>query len=240
MAKMKLTRALYLNVFLWLASVAVVAQLPAKPNHLLTRTVSFRLVAKDIKYEGADADSSDVCLHADPLPYGGRNYYWSDAMSDGLFVEGGEAASKIYQPTELAIKAGWYAKIDDESNNNVWGLFESGGKIWLGSDGFGILEFDPRSSLWSRYDWQYQAQPGATTYLSFVDGKYLFFQSRGASLVYSRQRGVCAQLANPLDSRIDTSKNRNGTDYLQFKNSEAARSYFAELDGEFGRLASAR
>ena len=238
-----LTRALHLNIVLWLASAAVAAQLPAdnKQNHLLIRTVSFRLVAKDIRYEGQEADSSDVCLHDDPMTYGGRNYYWSDAMSDGLFVEGGESASKIYQPYELAIQAGWRAKIeDDETCNNLWGLFESGGEIWMGSDGLGILEFNPRNSLWSRYDWQYQAQPDVLAYLSFVDGKYFFFHSRGASFVYSRQRGVCAQLANPLDSRIDSSQIRGGTNYLQFRNSEAKRSYYAELESEFARLASAR
>jgi hypothetical protein len=234
-----LTRALYLNIILCLAASIVAAQLPAnnKQNRLLMRKVSFRLVAKDIKYEGVEADSSDVCLHDDPLPYRGRNYYWSDAMSDGLFVDGGESASKIYQPYDLAVRAGWYAKLDDETNNNIWGLFESGGKIWMGSYGLGVLEFDPGSSLWSRYDWQYQAEPGATTYLSFVDKKYLFFGSRGAWFVYSRQRDACAQLASPLDSRIDT---RNRICYLQFINSDAKRSYYTELESEFGRLESGR
>jgi len=240
---MMLTRSLYLSIVLWLASATVAAQLPVnnKPNHLLIRTVSFRLIAKDIKYEGVETEANDVCLHDDPLSYGGRNYYWSDAMSDGLFVEGGESASKIYQPYELAIKAGWRAKIeDDETNNNVWGLIESGGKIWMGSDGLGILEFDPRNSLWSRYDWQYQAEPGVLANLSFVDEKYFFFQGRGAWFVYSRPRDACAQLANPLDSRIDTSQDRNGTVYFQFRNSDEERSYYADLESEFGRLGSAR
>jgi hypothetical protein len=238
-----LTRALHLNIILWLAAATVAAQLPAnnKQNRLLIRKVSFRLVATDIKYEGVETESNDVCFHDDPLSYGGRSYYWSDAMSDGLFVEGGESASKIYQPYDLAIKAGWYAKLDDETNNNIWGLFEAGGKIWMGSYGLGVLEFDPVSSLWSRYDWQYQAEPGATTYLAFVNGKYLFFQSRGAWFVYSRQRHACAQLATPLDSRIDNSQKGNGTVfYIQFRNSDAEHSYYAELESEFGRLASGR
>lgn len=106
----------------------------------------------------------------------------------------------------------------------------------MGSDGLGILEFDPRHDVWSRYDWRLEAQPNAMTFLEFVDDNCLFFVSRGARFVYSRRHRTSAQLVSPLDSRLDASQHRNGSDYLQFVSPEAKRSYYAALEKEFKRL----
>src|SRR4051812_23178547 len=147
-----LIKALQLIVSVLLVTAAMAGQAqpvptPAKsnPDSLLIRAVDFKLIAGDLKYEGAEADSGDVCLHDYPLALGGINYYWSDANNDGLFAEG-KSASKIYQPYELAVREGWYKKAeDDQSCNNLWGMFVSGGRLWMGSDGLGLLEFDPQS-----------------------------------------------------------------------------------------------
>ncbi|MFN2510119.1 MAG: hypothetical protein ABR568_01600 [Pyrinomonadaceae bacterium] len=111
----------------------------ATPEKELIRASSFRLIGSNIPYEGVEATAGDVSVHYDALSYRGRNYYWSDAILDGLFIEGGTAPSKVYQPYDLAVRAGWHKKSDDSNtSNNLWGLFESGGKIWMGTDGLGV------------------------------------------------------------------------------------------------------
>ena len=232
-------KALCFSVLLHLAAIMAAAQEPplATRHRQLIRAAPFYLTDSNFRYDGVEVEAGDVCLHYDALRHRGRNYYWSDAMSDGLFVEGGNAPSKIYQPYDLAARAGWHTKSDaSDPNNNVWGLFESGGKIWMGTNGLGILGFDPRLSAWSRYDWQQQARPGVRTYLLFVDEKYMFFTSRGGIFVYSWKYQVCAQLAEPLDMRVDTSGYKNGSVYLRIKGQRAKSSYYAALEREFSRL----
>lgn len=56
-------------------------------------------------YAGVEASAADVCLHAEGVESGGRTFNWSDAVMDGLFVEGG-GGSKVYQTYELARRAG--------------------------------------------------------------------------------------------------------------------------------------
>lgn len=230
---------LRLCVLLLVAATAIVGQSPtaATREHLLVRLVSFQLIDSRIKYEGVAADAGDVCLHYEALSHRGRNYYWSDAILDGLFVEGGDSPSRVYQPYDLAVRSGWHTKSDDShTNDNVWGLFESGGKIWMGTNGLGILEFDPRRSVWSRYDWQRPARPDVMTYLLSVDENYMFFTSSGGTLVYSWRHNACAQLAVPLDGRIDTSAYKNGSVFLQIKDLQAKSSYYQALNREFSRL----
>jgi hypothetical protein len=234
-------KVLSLNVLLLFAAIVTSAQGSATParEHQLTRAVSFNLIDSDFKYFGIEADTGDVCIHYDALAYRSRNYYWSDAVRDGLFVEGGNAPSKIYQPYDLAVRAGWHTKSDDsDTNNNLWGLFESDGKIWMGTNGLGILKFDPQRNVWSRYDWRRQARPGVRTYLLFVDQKYMFFTSAGGTFVYSWKHHACAQLAEPLDGRVDTTTSRNGSVYLQIKDRKAKITYYAALEREFSRLIS--
>ena len=61
-----------------------------------------------------------------------------------------------------------------------------------------------------------------------------------AWFVYSRQQDSCAQLASPLDSRLDVSHSRNETHALQFTDPDAKRSYYAALESEVGCLVSGR
>ena len=238
-----LARTLHFTLVILLASSVCATPLRSETNQdqLLLKTVGFQLVDKNVKYDGAETDSGDVCLHYDPVSYGGRNYYWSDAITDGLYVDAGDSGSTIYQPYKLAELAGWHKERDDENtNNNVWGLHEFGGRIWMGSNGLGILELDPAQNLWARYDWQYDAKPGIRAYLLFVDEQYLFFIGYGAHLVYSRKYDLTAQLKTPLDSRLDLSQSRNGIEYLRFTSRDAQTDYFTALGKEFKRLAAAR
>ncbi len=238
---MMLTKVVQPSAVILLSALVSFAQVvtPSKSNRLLVQLVKFRLVAEDIKYEGLEAERGDVCVDDDALPFRGRNYYRSDAGKDGLFEEAGNA-SKIYQPFDLAAKAGWYTAVreDDNTSNNIWGLLQSGDRIWMGSDGLGILSFDPQRRLWSRYDWQYEAQTDALTHLNFVDEKFFFFVGKGSRFVCSRQYQACAQMALPLDPGIDDSQSPSGVGYLKFKSPEAKQNYYVELESEFIRLKS--
>jgi hypothetical protein len=211
-----LTKPFYLTILLLLAAVIASAQgsSVAVPDKSLVRAVSFRLLDSNVRYDGVRADKGDVCIHRDRLVYGGRSYYWSDANMDGLFVEGGAEPSKIYQPYVLALRSGWYKRRgDSEPNNNVWGLFESGGRIWMGTNGLGVLAFDPRRGVWSRYDWQRRARPGLTTYLTFVDERYLFFYNSRGKFVYSLKHDICAKLAVCPYCSVDVTRSQDGSAY---------------------------
>src|SRR5215208_3559545 len=96
------------------------------------RVASLKLRATGLRYVGAEASAGDVCVHEDPIKLDGRSYNWSDAQTDGLFTEDSSSGvSKVYQPYDLASKAGWYkGEGEPEPNNNVWGLFASGGNVW--------------------------------------------------------------------------------------------------------------
>jgi hypothetical protein len=238
-----LMKTLYLSTLLLLAAVITSAQgaSVATPDKIFVGPVSFRLLDSNVRYDGVRADFGDVCIHRDTLVYGGRNYYWSDAHMDGLFVEGGAEPSKVYQPYALALRSGWYKRRgDSEPNNNVWGLSESGGKIWMGTDGLGVLAFDPQRSVWSRYDWQRMARPGLTTYLTFVDERHLFFSNSRGNFVYSLKDDVCAQLAFCPYCSVFVTRSRDGsayqveTEFLGGKNSYVLS--FAVLDREFSQL----
>ena len=134
------------------------------------QAASLKLRAAGFRYVGAEASAGDVCVHEEPVMLDGRSYNWSDAQMDGLFAEDGRrGVSKVYQPYDLASKAGWYkGEGEPEPNNNIWGLFVSGGKVWMGTNGLGVLAFDPVREEWTRYDWQTEAVPGTRTYLEPV------------------------------------------------------------------------
>jgi hypothetical protein len=84
-----LTRALQLNIVLWLASSAFAAQIPANnnQNHLLIRAAGFKRVDTNVRYDGVETDSGDVCLHYDPLLFRGWKYSWSDAAREFARLE---------------------------------------------------------------------------------------------------------------------------------------------------------
>ncbi|MFN2510118.1 MAG: hypothetical protein ABR568_01595 [Pyrinomonadaceae bacterium] len=90
--------------------------------------------------------------------------------------------------------------------------------------------------MWSRYDSQLQARPGAKTFLYFVDEKYMFFYGPEGFLVYSWKHHSSAEMARPVNHRIDTSGYKNGSVYLQFKRGSEKAGYYAALEREFSRL----
>lgn len=173
------------------------ADRPLDPAASAASTLKLR--AAGINYAGVEASAGDVCLHADGVETGGRTFYWSDAVMDGLFAEDGlGGGSKVYQPYELARRAGWYkgggGSEGPEPNDNIWGLFVSGGKVWMGTDGLGVLALDPARDVWSRYDWQAEAAPGTRTDLVYVDEKHLFVNRLGGLYAYSLEKGVGLRL----------------------------------------------
>ena len=182
------------------AAVVLARSAAREPLDLASaQAAPLRLQAAGVGYAGAEASAGDVCLHAEGVGLGSRVFNWSDAQADGLFVESGTGGeSKVYQPYELAREAGWYGGVEGpdepEPSNNIWGLFVAGGKVWMGTDGLGVLSFDPEREEWSRYDWQREAAPGTRTDLLFADGKHLFVNRLGGLYAYSPEKGVGVRL----------------------------------------------
>jgi hypothetical protein len=207
---------------------------------------ALKLQAAGVVYAGEEVSAGDVCLHAEGVESGGRTFNWSDAMTDGLFVEdrlGG--GSKVYQPYELARRAVWYRGGDgsDESepNNNIWGLFVAGEKVWMGTQGLGVLVLDLAREEWSRYDWQREAAPDTRTDLAYVDGRHMFVNRLGGLYAYSLEKGVGVRLPFAGDGSGEVKLADEWTYSIEFRvYGRGKQSYtvgVAQLEGYFSRLA---
>jgi hypothetical protein len=205
-----------------------------------------KLQAAGVAYAGAEASAGDVCLHADGVESGGRTFYWSDAQLDGLFVEDRlRGVSKVYQPYKLARRAGWYEAGDgseeSEPNNNIWGLFVSEGKVWMGTNGLGVLVLDPGREEWSRYDWQREAAPDTRTDLVYVDGRHMFVNRLGSLYAYSLEKGVGVRLPFAGDGSGEVKLVDEWTYSIEFRAyGRGKQSYtvgVAQLEAHFSQLA---
>lgn len=210
------------------------------------RVTPLKVRAAGIVYAGVEASAGDVCTHVEGVELGGRTFNWSDAQMDGLFVEDRLAgASKIYQPYVLARRAGWHVGGDEpEPNNNIWGLFVSGGRVWMGTNGLGVLAFDPRREEWTRYDWQTKADPGVRTELVFIDGRHMFVNRGGGVFVYSLTKGVGIKLPFAGDGSGEVRLTDGNTYAIEFAGYGYGRKGYTlgvtQLEGYFAKVAPVR
>jgi hypothetical protein len=161
--------------------------LRAAPSQLQERGAGVRFSGKPVKYV---SPSGPKLIHDNVA------YYFSDDDLDGLVAEDLKSGARvIYEPTALALAAGWLKKrtgsevSDGESEpvrNNIRGYARSGDIIWMGTDGFGVLAFDTKRKVWARYDFEAQPRPGRRMCnIFYADEEYVF---AGGFHVYSRQR----------------------------------------------------
>lgn len=165
------------------APAAAQGELRASPS-------AFRLLASGVAYAGveefAGEDDESVEWRRDnlkPIVAGGAAYHAAH-MVPGLDLEGLAAedtragAWTVYPLFHLAVAAGWYKPEGEDADNNyadaVRGLFLVGDRLWMGSNGVGVLAFDTRRRTWSRHDVKEAPREGRHTTVWHADRGYLF------------------------------------------------------------------
>ncbi len=146
-------------------------------DYLRVAPSKLQLRASNVRFTGKPVKRGDYTERGPKLTHDRFVYFWSDVYEDGLIardIKTGTAT--VYQPTELALAAGWIKKEKDlRPRNNVWGIERSGDQIWMGTDGFGILSFDTKTKLWERHDFSSDAKPGRGKFFIFyADEDYVF------------------------------------------------------------------
>jgi hypothetical protein len=167
-----------------LFAVSGLAQTESESNLRVVPSL-FRQIGKSVRFAGRDP--RHVSHYAPEIAYNGVTYYFSDDDLDGLVAEDGKSGKRvIYEPTELAIAAGWLKKgagkketsegeEEEPVRNHLRGYYRAGDVIWMGTDGFGVLAFDTKRKVWTRYDTEASPRPGREMAgIFYADEDYVF------------------------------------------------------------------
>jgi len=114
---------------------------------------------------------------------------WQGKLIVGNMDKGNLA---YYPVSELATMAGWCTP-EGRSGllDGLSGLFRVGKKLWCGTSGIGVLEFDLPTQEWTRYDMKATAVPGRRAQVLYADEEFVFVacyqehQADGELNVYS-------------------------------------------------------
>ena len=143
-------------------------------------------------------------------------YFRADRVSthyEGLGVYRlGEDAWATYPMFGLAVAAGWFTPEPDDGHlpNDIEGVGIGGGKVWMGSNGVGIIARDLRDGRWSRYDTKSKPLPGVHSVLLHADDHYVFAVSVGPSGDW-RERLPDVRSAQQLGPALEVYSVRDGT-----------------------------
>lgn len=150
----------------------------------------FKLRASGVAYAGveksAGEDDGSVAFRREtlkPLVIGQTAYHIAHLVP-GLGYEGLAAEDlktgrwTVYPMFHLAVAAGWYKPEGKDADGNypdaVLGLCRVGDRLWMGSNGVGVVAFDTRRRLWSRYDVKEAPVEGHHMTVWHADEGYLF------------------------------------------------------------------
>lgn len=89
----------------------------------------------------------------------------------------------IYPMFALATAVGWYTPLPDEDSlpDAIYSVAVGAGRVWMGTNGLGIVARDLRDGTWSRHDVKEQGLPGIRSTVYYADDEYVIGQSGGAS-----------------------------------------------------------
>jgi len=143
---------------------------------------------RNVSYKGKTCSPSDpdskvfsdtaegVVRVGDEIFYQAHPFYVT-GRGDGLVVEDtGKHTCQIYPMFSIAEAGGWYSRKNpaDSTPDATLGLHRVGNKLWIGSNGVGVMVFDIKSRKWSRYDAKGQAIPGDHIGVNFADKDFVF------------------------------------------------------------------
>jgi hypothetical protein len=128
---------------------------------------------------GPGDDSGD--LHGwGPVEAGDTVFYRAFFLgwySDGLAAWHAPTRTwRSWRMSALAEAGGWYGaeRGPDTIADDVRGLAGTRARVWMGTNGVGIVVLDVQSRRWSRYDVQWRAEPGRQNWIRYADDEYVF------------------------------------------------------------------
>jgi hypothetical protein len=160
------------------------------------------LFAEGVKYEVTEYDEDD----SEKLPITGCklitidsiDYYDGDCVDyireEGLIAKKrGAHTWRISDMFALAASAGWFVpekgrKIEHH-NGAIRGFFRVGGRIWMSSNGVGLIVYDTGARTWARYDVRAKPVESNDMTLEHADEDYLFVSVGGSLHVRSMRSG---------------------------------------------------
>ena len=167
---------------------------PKRGDHRSTVLIKgslMRVQANNVKWRGRKVNVRWSEDKAPTYVIDGLEVYnsWLRRLIVGNMEEGNLAH---YLVSELATMAGWYTP-DGRSGllDDPLGLFRVGKKLWCGTGGVGVLEFDLPTLECTRYDMKAAAVPGRRAEVLYADEEFVFVacfqkhQADGELHVYS-------------------------------------------------------
>jgi hypothetical protein len=168
------------------AQAFLLAQRNAPAGNLQIERSPMVVRASGVSYEGI----AHTGMSLERLEAERTDKFWMEVKSDGttyfrseglgVYRHGGDAWV-TYPMFGLAVAAGWFAPQPDDRYlfNDIEGLGIGGGKVWMGSNGVGIIARDLRDGRWSRHDAKAMPLPGIHSTLLHADDNYVFALSGG-------------------------------------------------------------
>jgi hypothetical protein len=180
-------------LLLWLAllaSTGAAEDKSAVPGELRVSASQFKLRAEGARYAGITeeiaSDAASVKWRRENLKQlvvGDTAFYVAHRIP-GLDYEGLAAENlstgkwTVYPMFHLAIAAGWYNPKGEKRDGNypdaINGLHKVGERLWMGSNGVGVIAYDTKKKSWSRYDISEETIEGQHMTVWYADEEYLF------------------------------------------------------------------
>ncbi len=122
-------------------------------------------------YPGRFIRDGDLIFYPSVLYFRGRT-------GDGLVAE--DLAKKTctwYSMRSLQESQNWVDQKQGKVPESIRGLHKVGNRLWMGSNGIGILFLDVSAGRWTRYDIKTNGVPGAHISVDFADEDYVFIST---------------------------------------------------------------
>ena len=151
------------------------APLSEEIERLRSSPSPLKLVASNVKYEGEALPKPPDDVTGEKIVDKNVAYYRS-VKANGLVAEDLTAnTTRAYCMFDLAIAAGWYERKGSEYlPQDIRGLYRQGSRLWMGSNGVGILVYDTKAKTWSRHSIQHRPVPGFHVTVLYGDADYVF------------------------------------------------------------------
>ena len=86
----------------------------------------------------------------------------------------GDRKVKEFNPFHVASSQGHMPPTIEGLDNAARGFEGGGGRIWFGTNGVGLLAYDPARDLWERHDVKQESVPGWQSTVLHADDHYVF------------------------------------------------------------------
>ena len=139
----------------------------------------------------------------------------------------GDRKVKEFNPFHAAAAQGHMPPTVEGLSKGARGFYGGGGRIWFGTDGVGILSYDPIEDLWARYDLKPESVPGWPSNVLHADEQFVFAEIHphgeraGSGLcVFSIEQGIWFQLERVSRPLLKSAGHSGEIDHRPYQSQE--------------------